>query len=380
MQLKDGSISRIFDQESTYKTRLGMDYIEISGYKSIRHAKVEIKPINILIGGNGAGKSNFISFFEFLERLASQRLQNHVALKGGMDKFLFQGQKITDEISGHISFENQLNEYSFKLVQGNGSFIVEREGLWYNGSESYYMVNGPEAEIKLYDAYRANYIRDHLSRFRIYHFHDTGSNSPFTKMSHIGKDVFYLYGKGDNLAAYLYAIRQNSPQAYRLIGKTIESVAPFFQDFFLEPNENGYLELFWRDKYSEAVYDASDFSDGTLRFIALCTLFLQPKLPSTIIIDEPELGLHPQAIEKLAGLIQSAAARGAQVIASTQSYDLVSCFNAEDIIAVDQKEGESHFERLNDKDFALWMDDYSLGDLWKQNIIAKGQPIKMQPI
>jgi predicted ATPase len=193
-------------------------------------------------------------------------------------------------------------------------------------------------------------------------------------MSHIGKDVFYFYGKGDNLAAYLYGIRQNSPQPYRLIVKTIQSIAPFFQDFVLEPNENGYLGLFWRDKYSESIYDVNDLSDGTLRFIALCTLFLQPNLPNTIIIDEPELGLHPRAIEKLAGLIQSAAGRGTQVIASTQSTDLVSCFNAEDIIAVDQKDGESHFERLNDKDFALWMDDFSLGDLWKQNIIGKGQP------
>ena len=153
-----------------------------------------------------------------------------------------------------------------------------------------------------------------------------------------------------------------------------ESIAPYFSDFFFQPNDEGYLRLEWQDKYSSNVYGASDLSDGTIRFIALTALFMQPDLPETIIIDEPELGLHPFAISKLAGMIQSVAAKGTQVIVATQSTDLMSYFNPDDIIAVDQHNGESVFNRLKQEDLDIWLTDYSLGDLWKRNIITEGQP------
>lgn len=207
-----------------------------------------------------------------------------------------------------------------------------------------------------------------------YHFHDTGKNSPFNQLSHIENDKYFLYEKGENLAAFLYNIQQNNPIVYNLIVKVIQSIAPFFSDFFLKPNDGANIRLQWQDKYSNFVYGVNDLSDGTIRFIALTILFMQPTLPKTIIIDEPELGLHPFAIAKLAGMIQSAAAKGAQVIIATQSSDLISYFQAEDIIAVDQKNGESQFNRLNAEELALWLDDYTIGDLWKRNIIQVAQP------
>ena len=130
----------------------------------------------------------------------------------------------------------------------------------------------------------------------------------------------------------------------------------------------------WKDKYSSTVYGPSDLSDGTLRFIALTTLFMQPTLPGSIIIDEPELGLHPFAIQKLAGMIKSVAAKGTQVIIATQSTDLVSLFEPQDVITVNQVNGETTLRRLSDTELSMWLDEYTLGDLWKQNIIKGGQP------
>ena len=134
------------------------------------------------------------------------------------------------------------------------------------------------------------------------------------------------------------------------------------------------MRLLWQDKYSTMIYGPNDFSDGTIRFIALVVLFMQPWLPKVIIIDEPELGLHPVAIQKLAGLIRIAAQRGAQIIIATQSAELISNFEPEDVVTVNQLDGQTQMQRLNRADLEQWLDEYTLGDLWKQNILKGGQP------
>lgn len=354
-----------------------MDYIEIKGYKSIKYAKVDFKPINILIGANGSGKSNFLSFFEFLNRLYEQKLTEYVALSGGEEKMLHNGSKITSSISSKI--KQGLNGYSFEIKKGENMFVFTSEGLWYDRNPYY---ENPkeisnyqnEASIKSYTLPRADYIRKYLNSFKKYHFHDTGKNSPFTQPSSIQNDTYYLYEKGSNLAAFLFGIQQKNKIVYSRILKTIQSIAPYFSDFYFHPNEENYIRLQWNDKYSDILYGVNDLSDGTIRFIALTTLFMQPNLPATIIIDEPELGLHPYAISKLAGMIKSVASKDCQVIVATQSTDLISHFNPEDIITVDQINGESVFNRLDSESLVQWLEDYTIDDLWKRNIITTGQP------
>jgi len=354
-----------------------MDRIEIKGYKSLKDISLELCPINILIGANGSGKSNFLSFFEFLKNIYIRNLQGYVALNGDMDKYLFEGRKVTDEISAYMCFGK--NGYSFTLKAAEEGFVFTKEGLWYSGNPFYSNpvdIASFNRESRLYSETtpRSAFIRNYLGQLEIYHFHDTGSNSPFNKVSNIERDTFALYNKGDNIAAFLYGIREKSLKRYMFIVKTIQSIAPYFRDFHLVPNEQGDLKLFWKDKYSSYIYGVNDLSDGTKRFIALTTLFLQPNLPQTLVIDEPELGLHPAAICKLAGLIRSASQRGCQVIVATQSTDLINFFNAEDIITVDQSGGVSCFTRLKSENLTQWMNEYSLSDLWSRRIISSGQP------
>lgn len=352
-----------------------MDYIKIKGFKSIKDVSVDIRPVNILIGANGSGKSNFISFFEFLNALQDQRLKEYVALRGGMEKILHKGSDNTQSIQFETSFANEQNGYEATLKVGTESFVFLNEYLVYRGNKGRDISNfGTEANIKSTDNYRAKYVINHLNSFRKYHFHDTSKNSPFTQMSNILNDQYYLYEEGSNLSAFLFYINQNHKIVYNRIIKTIQSIAPYFSDFFFQPNRENYLRLQWRNKFSSTVYGASDLSDGTIRFIALTALFMQPELPSSIIIDEPELGLHPFAISKLAGMIKSVARKNVQVIVATQSADLVNHFMPEDIITVDQKSGESHFSRLDGESLKEWLDIYSVGDLWQKNILTGGQP------
>jgi len=351
-----------------------MDFISIEGYKSIKNEQIALQPINILIGANGSGKSNFISFFEFLNRLYHRKLNDYIALKGGANKILHKGQKKTTDISFQISFNKEKNTYSATLVSGNDGFVFTKEDLGYNDNHWDISQSEREGRVKISDIFSSDYIREYLNGLRKYHFHDTSDKSSFTNLSHLENDIHYLYNDGSNLAAFLYHISDNHKIVHNRIIKTIQSIAPYFSDFYLHPNQEDYVGLQWTDKYSDVVYGVNDLSDGTIRFIALATLFLQPKLPNTIIIDEPELGLHPTAIAKLAGMIKSAAAKGCQVIVATQSTDLVSHFLPEDIVTVDQVNGESKFKRLDSNELQEWMNDYTIDDLWKRNIIATGQP------
>lgn len=355
-----------------------MDYIEIKGYKSIKSQRIDLAPINILIGANGSGKSNFISFFEFLNYLYNRKLKDHVALRGGDDKILHKGKKITSEISFRMEFGNGVNGYSVKLQSGDYGFIFLKESVSYQpgkqGSSWDISRSETEARIKLDDGFKAGYVRRYLNGLRKYHFHDTGSSSPFKQRSNIEDDIYYLYEDGMNIAAFLYNIHEENKIVYNRIIKNIQSIAPYFSDFYLKPNTENTLTLQWTDRYSDIVYGSNALSDGTLRFIALSVLFLQPNLPDTIIIDEPELGLHPAAIAKLAGMIKSSSTKGCQVIVATQSTDLISHFTPDDIITVDQVDGESVFKRLSNDTLEQWLEDYTIDDLWKRNIIKGGQP------
>lgn len=355
-----------------------LDKIEIKGYKSIKELSLEIAPINILIGANGSGKSNFLSFFYFLKQMYKRDLQEYVALNGGIAKFLHKGNKVTSSIEAEIQL--RANDYSFSLKGGDGGFVFSKEVLSYDNPNSPFDGDlnitsfGFESNLKFNAKPRAQYIRDYLNSIVKYHFHDTGFNSPFHHSSNINSDYFLLYEDGRNLAAFLYEIKSKYPKHFNLIVRTIESVAPYFSDFYLQPDDNGNIRLLWTSKYSSTIYSSRDLSDGTIRFIALTVLFMQPKLPNTIIIDEPELGLHPFAISKLSGMIKSVAKKEIKVILATQSTDLISYFEPEDIIAVDQKEGESVFKRLESSSLKQWLDTYTIDDLWKRNIINAGQP------
>jgi predicted ATPase len=189
-------------------------------------------------------------------------------------------------------------------------------------------------------------------------------------------DNEYLRADGSNLAAFLYLLQEESAESYSLIRRTVQMVAPFFDDFRLRPNplQPETIKLEWRHRDSDLYFDASTLSDGTLRFIALATLFLQPieYRPSTILVDEPELGLHPHAIGTLAALMRQVSAE-TQVVVSTQSSLLLDYFVPEEVLVAERVNGGTQIHRLEPEPLAMWLADYSLGQLWEKNEIG-GRP------
>lgn len=344
----------------------------IDGYKSIQHTDVELRPINILIGSNGVGKTNFISFFKLINIIYEQRLHNYT-MQNSAERLFHYGLKQTSELKGYLAFGD--NAYEVRLqARDNGSLFIAEERSYYQSSP-FNVSNIDESQIKNSSTYRDRWLRDYLQSYKIFHFHDTSKGAPLRSSANIN-DNRYLKTDGSNLPAFLFMLQEKYPKTLRRIELTIRSVMPYFGNFSLAPSllDESQINLQWSDiENNEKYFDANDLSDGSIRFIALATLLLQPTLPKVIIIDEPELGLHPTAIVKLAGMIKSVASRGCQIIVSTQSVNLINNFDAEDIITVDRKDKQSTFNRLNNDTLQHWLNDYSLGELWTKSII-NGQP------
>ena len=364
-----------------------LEYIKIEGFKSIKAMELELKSINVLIGSNGSGKSNFIAFFRMVHAIFNRQLQRYV-IEEKADNLLYFGRKTTESLYGKMIFtEDKINNnaYLFELNQTNeGGLFIQREASGYNVLKNddlngyYGAQNIEESHIPGSNSFRNICLQKYLKNLQIYHFHDTSATSMLRKECDIA-DNLYLKPDGRNLPAFLYYLKMEHPKTFRRLEKTIQQVAPYIDHFFLEPNRTGNkkeIELRWVEKSDlQSNFSAYQFSDGTLRFIALATVLMQPEPPAVIIIDEPELGLHPQSISKLAALIKSASAK-TQIIVSTQSVNLVDCFDPENIVAVDRSEEEkqSVFKRLESESLKTWIDDYSLGDLWQRNIINSAQP------
>jgi predicted ATPase len=364
-----------------------LDYITVKGFKSIASIeKLPLRPINVLIGSNGSGKSNFIGIFAFLHEIREGHLRDYVVKAGGAEKILHFGSKITKNIRIELSFKDEVNQYELVLspTQDNGLY-PSREVVSYWDKSSYThplkdilspREQNREASISApKHTGIASWVRSRLGSWRIYHVHDTSSSSPMRKTANVNDNRF-LRPDGSNLAAFLYFLQQRHESSYSLIRRTIQRVAPFFDDFRLAPLnlKPDDIQLEWKHKNSDQYFDASSLSDGTLRFITLATLFLQPDdcLPSVILVDEPELGLHPYAISMLASLIQHASTK-TQVIISTQSSLLLDHFKPEDVLVANRVEAGTQISRLVPTDLSDWLKDYSLGQLWEKNEFA-GRP------
>ena len=363
-----------------------LDYITVKGFKSFASIeKLPLQPINVVIGPNGSGKSNFIGVFAFLNAIQEGRLQDYVTKAGGAEKVLHFGSKTTSFIEIQISFKGGVNQYKIELRPGPGDQLYpagETVLIWDKQYSKPYdqglTPHGQEAGISNPNSKKiASYVRGHLQSWRLYHFHDTSSGSPMKKTASVNDNRF-LRPDGSNLAAFLYFLREKHEEAYGLIRGTVQRVAPFFDDFQLEPKQLNpdSIILEWRHKNSDAYFDATMLSDGTLRFIALATLFLQPEKyrPSVILVDEPELGLHPYAITMLASLIKQASTK-TQVIVGTQSPLLLDHFRPEDVLVANRVERATQLTRLESSKLATWLEDYSLGQLWEKNEIG-GRPAK----
>lgn len=351
-----------------------LDKISISGFKSIRSLeKLSLGNLNILIGANGAGKSNFVDFFRMLRAMAERGLNAFATKMGGADGFFFGGPKETPQISATLEFDPIPYRFVLEPTAGN-EFIFSDESTFHSGKGWRSRGSGyTESRLRHWEGGYVLNMR--LTGCMAYHFNDTGMLA-FLRREHSVHNGRELSDDAGNLAAFLWHLdnERNDKFILNRIRETIQLVAPYFDDFLFEPRKKGEdekIRLQWRQKGSSYPFQPWHLSDGTIRFIALSTALLQPHPPTVMIFDEPELGLHPFALEVLANLISEAADR-TQIIVSTQSVQLLNHFQPEDVIVVDRVKGASEFRRLDPALLKEWLKDYSLGELWQKNVLSGG--------
>jgi len=364
-----------------------LERLSVKGFTSLR--RLEDFPLadsNILIGANGSGKSNFLELFKFIRAFAKLPLPNlnHADLKsyvldaGTATDLLYKGK----DSAQHIDITLHFGEfgYRFSLVPTQDDLLrIESERIQDSSDGPWRSLHSEDGftpalleEKEKSKTHSEEAIFESIKNWQIYHFHDTGRLSPPKRTQDVF-DTSYLRFDGSNIASYLLFLR-NHPifvSSYRDIVSAVRLVAPFFEDFILKPFSDDKVRLLWKQKGTDSPMKPQALSDGTLRFICLATVLLQPKHPDTILIDEPELGLHPYAITILAELMK-ARSKDTQLIIATQSAELISQFEPEDVIICDRKEGQSTFSRLQTEPLSTWLSSYSLGDLWKKQVLSGG--------
>ncbi|NCC95684.1 MAG: recombinase RecF [Synergistales bacterium] len=367
--------------------KVSLDKLTIRGFKSIRSLEnFRLKDINILIGANGAGKSNLIEFFRLIKNVIDGNLNDYIRLGGGISDFLFDGRKRTSQMDFETYFGSRGYRFTVKPGAAENCLLTD-EARFYEGSKStpdgWWRLVGTrmgnqsllanEVTEKNKDSEYSRSVYDGISSWQIYHFHDTSSTAGMRHYQ-IVQDDEKLRFDGSNVAPYLLRLKNRHPDEYREILDTLGLVMPFFDDFILEPSSFGEREkvnLSWRQRGSDYPMQPYHLSDGSIRFICLATALLQPNPPSTIVVDEPELGLHPFAVALLAELIQNASCR-TQLIVATQSPIFIDHFKVDDIVVVNRKDGSSTFDRLEEEEYREWLEDYSTGELWRKNLLSGG--------
>jgi len=352
--------------------------ITISGFKSFNRDEhtIELGDVSVLIGANGAGKSNLVSFFKMLGYMMSSALQQYIGQEGGANSILNFGSKHTPKMTAKLEFETN-DSYEFTLAGAAQDTMVFMDETINNNGVQYSFRGG----LKESNLNNVNvWISTVLSNYKVYQFHDTSATSHIRNSSYINQNEF-LYSDGGNLAAFLFGLKENemTKPYYKKIVRHIKRVFPAFRDFVLQPSarNNNYIMLDWvGENPVEYKLGAHQLSDGTIRFMALAALLLQPpeNLPSVVVLDEPELGLHPSALVELASMVKIAS-QHVQVVLATQSPALLDEFNPEQITVIerDPVSKSSIFKQFTEKDLSIWLENYTLSEIWDKNILG-GKP------
>ena len=369
-----------------------IESIHIKGFRSLADVKLDNIPNPmVLLGANGSGKSNVLRFLEMLREMSHDRLGEFVQQQGGADDQLFGGRRLTPQIDATVSFHTALgrNDFKFTLKHGNpDQFIVTEEGFVFipkeeGGGESQSgRINvlercGPESGFlsvsqsptaKMERKVAADMLRDCMS-YQSYQFHDTSDASPLKTRWDV-EDNHRLLGHGGNLAPILIRLREKEISRYNMICKHIGRVLPEFHSFQLDA-DYGKTLLRWRAKATGKTLGAHLTSDGSLRCFLLITLLNLPDemLPRVILLDEPELGLHPFAVSLVSHMVK-AMARERQVIVATQSPYFVDAFSLDEIVVLTMRDGRTQAKRFADEDFSHWLEEYSTGELWWKNLLG----------
>ena len=339
--------------------------LAIRGFRNLADVRLTLRPFNVLAGGNGTGKSALLQFFEMLcFVLRPDKFREYVVRHGGGNAQCFMGGAVTPVITASVIVTTDAGDYEYSLKL---RYVPDDDQLV--ADKSHWRLLPTTVPV---DKERSEKMLQQLdSRYGgfwesspIFHFCSSAAEASVNKRWDVG-DSYCLRPDGANLAPVLLSLRENDPVRYRYIVRQIQRVFPDFGGFVLE-DEYGRVLLHWKHRFSDQVIGPYLTSDGTRRFFFLVTLLNLPedRWPPLLMIDEPETGLHPHAVELIAAMMRRVSYER-QVLVATQSPVLVDAVIPEDAIFTTASRGAAQFARGPPEVWRRWQEGgCTLSDLW----------------
>ncbi len=383
---------------SEEQRRGSLSQVHVKGFRSLRDTTLELSSeVTVLAGANGSGKSNVLRALELIGQLPAGNIQETLLRWGGFSQQLHVAPKEMDN-ANHIEIElwekpRQVirgvvqNGYAVRLDEAANDESLLKEKFYYWDKASHSEPFNPDwgrgrkesrltsPDLPFDDVTHENrvrmYVRPLIEGLQAFHFDDTSLNAP-PLTSTLVSDNVELADDASNIAAILLHLRETERDAYDSIVWAVRGVAPFFDDFVLRPVGDN-VQLRWKQKGARQVLPGNALSSGTLRYLCLSVLLNQPQLPQTIVLDEPELGLHPLAISHFVELLRSSA-RGRRIVVATQSVTMLNQFSIDEVVIASRQAGATELHRPDASEYEDWLEDYTLGQLWETNVLDGGYP------
>jgi predicted ATPase len=359
--------------------------LKIQSFRVLGNVDVELRPLNVIIGANGSGKTSVLDTLSFLAVSANRGLIDLVSQMGGFNGLLTYG---ASHLAITVDAEDALS-YSVVLVPSSGVYAIESEALIAAATEPHvHLIQSRGGEtryrrdsgglVTISSNWRPNEsalgqaptdigsvetFRQRLTAQTYYRVFSAGPKAIVRQPQQLQPGL--LPGKeGESLASCLYNMRESHPERFEAVEDTLRTAFPYFDRLQWPTVAAGLVVLEWWDKRWQKPFYPSQLSEGTLRFLWLVALLQSPQLPMVTLIDEPEVSLHPELLSLLADLLREASTRS-QIVVATQSDRLVRFLKPEEVLVADSGEnGVATLRWAETFDIDKWLQDFTLDEVW----------------
>ena len=365
--------------------------IQIKGYRALADVTLDLHPLTVMIGPNGCGKTSLLEVFQLLKEAAQGRLGEAIANLGGFMSVLTRTSDVPSrmEFALKVDINSQLSpgpiSYHLALEPGSQGVgfvsVLERLSQLKPGTGPHHYIDSSApagTELKLSKRLsedkglffkpetEPDVFRDILTKIHPLGFLDVTPRAPI-RLPQTLTPVIYPGRNGESLFAALYNMRESKATlpSYERIIETLRLGFPDFDHLELPVVGGGQITLAWHQKDLTVPLYPNQLSEGALRFLWLTTTLLSPEPPPLILIDEPEISLHPELLQIVAALMRDASAR-TQLLIATHSSDLIRWLRSDEVVVIDKQDGKSTFTWATDPSLNLeeWLKEYTLADLW----------------
>ncbi|MEZ4528262.1 MAG: AAA family ATPase [Desulfobacterales bacterium] len=371
-----------------------INHLKIGGFRKLKDIDLPMRPLMVLIGANGVGKTSLLDAYSLLSASAAGGLNSRLSQFGGVSGLL------TRDKADSVFFSVDMNvpgynplQYELHLAPKGSGYAISREVLSQirqGNTDPFNHIDSKDGDIRYFQIEEERLVRpdwEHnpleTSLFQVpkmfrqpeelrrilasvtqYHVLDVGHRAP-VKLPQQMKPADLPGADGEDLIPFLYYLRESNRDRYETIEDTLVAAFSSFESLSFPPVAAGMLTLTWKDRNFTKPFFMNELSEGTLRFLWLVSLLQSPGLSTVTMIDEPEVSLHPELLSLLADLMREASER-TQLIVATHSDRLIRFLAPEEVLVMDSDEDGNTTAAWGDTlDLDEWLKDYSLDEVWR---------------